>query len=165
MKAGILGLLVVVVAFGCVDPYEIKTTTSTNMLVVEGVLSNQLKRHQILLSRTTSLTDRELHRERNATVWISDEKDQEIQLTEAQPGVYETPELSAAAGKAYVLHIKTSDGSEYRSLKVAFNDGVEMGNVYAKYIDNPNGAGKGIQVYVDTEDPSNQKRFYRWNYI
>jgi hypothetical protein len=155
----------ILILLSCVEPFEIKDTGNTQMLVVEAVLSNQLKKHQVFLSRTTALNDRNYLRERGATVSISASDGTSISLTESGPGVYETVEFSAQAEKKYLLHIKTADGKEYSSSEVPFKDGADIGEVYGKYVDNPNGGGKGIQIYTDTEDPSGNTRYYRWNYI
>jgi hypothetical protein len=161
----IYGLILVLLAVACVEPFNIKTTAPTNMLVVEGVLSNQMKRHQILLSRAIPLGERRTANEPGALVTISDEHNNVIQLSEESPGVYETPEFAAQSGSKYTLHIKTTDGRTYASEEVPFKDGVDIGQVYAKYVYDPDQAVKGIQIYVDTQDPANQTRFYRWNYI
>jgi hypothetical protein len=74
MKATKLYALVsVVIASACVEPFTIKTTAPTNMLVVEGILSSQLKKHQIFLSRAGQLNYKTLLPERGALVTISDQ--------------------------------------------------------------------------------------------
>jgi hypothetical protein len=72
--------------------------------------------------------------------------------------------VSAEVGHTYTLHITTSDGSKYSSNPVPYTDGPDIEALYARYVDNPNGSGKGIQVYLDSE-PSAEQHFYRWNYI
>jgi hypothetical protein len=148
----------------CVEPFNIKETAPTNMLVVEGVFSSQMKRHQIFLSRATQLGDKNVVREQGATVTISDQEGNVFSLSEENPGVYETAELSANAGNKYTLHITTAAGDAYASREVPFKDGADIGSVYPKYVFNPDQDVKGIQIYVDTQDPTNQTRFYRWNY-
>jgi hypothetical protein len=159
------GLIFFLFVFACIEPFEIRNVSSGNMLVVEGVISSQVKRHQIVLSRSTSLNDRRLVRETGATVSVVDNQGNSISLTEEKAGVYETPEFAAQLGKTYTLDIRTSNGNEYRSKEVPFKDGPEIGNVYGKYVQNAEDDGNGIQIYVDTEDPANNTRFYRWNYI
>jgi hypothetical protein len=155
---------VIVLLTGCIERFEIVGAPSKPMLVVEGVLSNELKRHQIILSRTTNVTNRRVAHESGALVRITNKDQEEILLTEKKPGVYETPLFAAEAEQEYTLHIRTSNGREYSSGAVPFTDGPDIGNVYPKYISHPQGAGKGVQVYVDTEDESNQGHYYRWHY-
>jgi hypothetical protein len=164
--ARIYGVMLVLITVACVDPFSIKNISSSNRLVVEGVFSNLLKKHQIFLSRETStLADNKLIAEKGATVTISDQFGNVVSLNEAAPGTYETPEISAQPGNVYILHIKTGNGDEYSSAEVPFQDGIDLDSVYARYVFNPNENVKGIQVYVDTHDPDNKHGFYRWNYI
>jgi hypothetical protein len=165
MRVRISATILFLLMLACVEPYEIKTNGSTRLLVIEGVLSDQLKRHQIFLSRATAVGDRKLVREGGATVTISDQMGNTIVLEEPTPGIYETPEFAAEVGMSYTLHITTADGSEYSSNEVPFKNGASLTDVYAKYVDNPHGEGKGMQIYVDTEDPTGQSGYYRWNYV
>lgn len=153
------------VAAACVDPYHIEKTTNPKTLVVEAVFSDQLKNHQVLLSRATSLDNRTLKPEQGATVSISDQLGNRIDLTEVRPGVYETPQVAAEPGNTYTLRIETEDGGRYSSDAEPFKSGTDIGNLYVKYINNPDGEGKGLQVFLDAEDASRQTNFYRWNYI
>jgi hypothetical protein len=158
-------LIFVLIMVSCVEPFSIKNTLSNTHLVVEGMFSNLQKRHQILLSRETALGDNKRVPEKGATVTISDQLGNVILLNEAAPGIYETSDLSAQPDHKYVLHIKTTAGSEYSSATVPFQDGVDLDSVYAKYVYDAREEVKGIQVYVNTHDPANQHRYYRWNYI
>jgi hypothetical protein len=154
-----------VLGVSCVEPFNIKNSTPANNLVIEGVLSNIYRKQQIFLSRTTTLTDKTLRKERGANIVITDDEGNVVSLTEASPGIYETPDFAAHAGGSYTLHIKTSDGREYASANVPFKDGSDLGAVYPKYEFNSDQGVKGIQLYLDAEDPNNNTRFYRWNYI
>jgi hypothetical protein len=166
MKATKLyALISVVIAGACVEPFSIKTTAPTNMLVVEGVLSSQVKKHQVSLSRAGQLNNKTLLPERGAVVTISDQEGNTVPLIEEDPGKYETREFSAQVNNKYTLHIQTADGRKYSSREVLFENGPDIGQVYAKYVYDQALNVKGIQVYADTEDPANQAHFYRWNYI
>jgi hypothetical protein len=158
-------LILLVLVISCVDPFEIKNNGSSGMLVVEGVISDQNKNHQVLLSRASPLDRRKVIPEEGATVTISNDKGEIVSLSEVSPGTYQTPAYSAAPGNSYTLNIKTADGRAYASHAVPFTDGPEIGDVYAKYINNGIEDEKGIQVFVDTEDPTGKAHYYRWNYV
>ena len=147
------------------ETFDIPDSSSSQMLVVEGVLSSQLKRHQIYLSRSTALNENRVVYEPGAIVTITDHEGEVLQLTEVSDGVYETPEYAAEPGRTYKLYIKTENGSEYESASVPFTDGPDIANVYAAYGKNPRGNDKGVQVYLDTESPGSPGHYYRWNYI
>jgi hypothetical protein len=165
MRIKNINLFILLLLVACVDPYPIEDSIAPDMLVVEGVLSSQLKKHQIFLSRATALNSKQTLPEQWASVTIKDDNGSTISLTESAPGIYETPEFAASAGRSYTLHINTYTGKKYSSKEVPFTDGPGIGDVYAKYIDNPNGPGKGIQVYVDSETNTTGSYYYRWNYI
>ena len=150
---------------GCVEPYKIGDTVPPSMLVVEGYVSNQLKKHQILLSRATALGNNSVSKESGAIVTISRVDGETLLLTEDSVGVYVTPVFAAQDGGTYTIHIITSDGHEYSSAAVPYQDGPDITDVHATYQPNPHGDGKGIQVSVDTQDPANRGHYYRWNYI
>jgi hypothetical protein len=158
-------LFILLTVAACIDPYDISDNGLGAQLVVEGVLSNQFKRHKILLSRSTPLTARTIVPEEGADVTITDQNDNTITLSEETPGVYETPEFSAAPGNSYTLRIETEDGRKYASASVPFQDGPDMTNVYGKFIKTGDRDTQGIQIYVDTEDPQNKAQYYRWNYV
>jgi hypothetical protein len=149
---------------GCVEPYDIGETMPPNMLVVEGYFSSQMKKHHIFLSRATSVGLNSVLREPGAIVTISSDDGETIFLSEQSPGIYTTDVIAAEPERIYTLHIKTSDGREYASAAVPFEDGPDIGDVRASYGQNPRGDGKGVQVSVDTQDPGNRGHYYRWNY-
>lgn len=163
--ARICALMILVVAVACVEAFDVKDNSTVDMLVVEGLVTNELKRHQVYLSRATRVGDRKIVRESGATVTLSDNSGTVIPLSEESPGVYETAEFAAQAGNSYKLNIKTENGKEYVSSEVPFKDGGDIGNVYGEYVKSARGNEKGIQIYVDTEDTENKTRFYRWNFI
>lgn len=163
--ARICAIIILVVAVACVEAFDVKDGSAVDMLVVEGLVTNQLKRHQVLLSRATRVGDKNIVRETGATVSLSDGSGNVIPLSEESPGVYETAEFAAQAGNSYRLHIRTNNGKEYASSVVPFKDGGDIGNVYGKYVKSALGDEKGIQIYVDTEDTEKKTLFYRWNFI
>lgn len=157
-------LLFLLMAAACVDPFEIKGLKSEEALVVEGVFSDRMQNHRITLSRTTSLDEKYFKAERDAAVTITDQNGDVITLSEAKPGVYETPVTAAVVGKTYTLKITTANGKRYSSTDVDFKNGPEIGAVNATYVERNTGE-KGIELSVDTEDPTGQTRFYRWNFF
>src|SRR5436190_5694630 len=114
----VLGLLLT--GLSCVEPQALEDTTPPATLVVEGVFSDQLKQHQILLSRATSIASKKVVSEHGATVTISDETGTIISLSEDEekPGRYLTPEMSANPERTYTLHITTTNGRRYESAAI-----------------------------------------------
>jgi hypothetical protein len=149
---------------GCVEPFEIKNVAFANTLVIEGLLSTQLKHHRIYVSRSSAIDDRKFIPEPQAEVWIESKEGELISLSESDPGVYETPVLAGEAGHAYTLFVTTMDGRKYASREVILQNGPEISSVTANYLTGTDQAD-GIRIAVNTEDPSGDTRYYRWNYI
>jgi hypothetical protein len=155
--------LCLLTAIACVDVYEIGTLKSEEALVVDGVFSDIFKRHQIFISRTTSFNQKYFKAEEGAEVTITDQDENVTTLSETKPGIYETPETAAVNGATYTLKIKTAAGKRYTSTEVLFKSGPDIDAVNSRYVETSN--GKGVEISVNTEDPTGQTRFYRWNFI
>lgn len=145
---------------GCKKPYEPRVlSTITNFLVVDGniaVGNDQVTK--IVLSRTTRLSDSiRFNPENNATVFIEQEQGGMIQLLNRGNGIYESPVLSLQTGANYRLRI-LSGNKEYVSEFVNARVSPAIDSVTWRQ-DND------VFIYVHTHDPSNQTRYYRWDYV
>jgi Domain of unknown function (DUF4249) len=148
----------------CVEPFPLTSIDYNELLVVEGFITDESKQHKVVISRTSKLNELVFIPEQGATVNIQVNNGFVIPLTETSPGIYLTPPYTGSIGAVYKLQITTSDNKNYISKEVKLKPTPAIGNVYAKYpIFNTSGE-KGIQIYLDTEDPANQTRFYRWEY-
>ncbi|HRO69173.1 MAG TPA: DUF4249 domain-containing protein [Chitinophagaceae bacterium] len=156
----ILFALAVFIGSGCKKPYEPRVlSTITNFLVVDGniaVGNDQVTR--IVLSRTTRLSDSvTFDPENNATVLIEQEQGGMIQLFNRNNGLYESPVLSLQPGANYRLRVLTAN-KEYFSEFVSARVSPPIDSVTWRQ-DND------VFIYVNTHDPSNQTRYYRWEYV
>lgn len=150
-------LLILLFGGGCKEAYEPEVEfTATNLLVVEGFL-NGSGTTTIRLSRTRDNESSGNVAERNASVSIWNDAGQEYRLTESGTGVYTTDAAFPVSGK-YLLRIRTSDGKEYASTEVSLLQTPEIDVVSWKRL------STGVQIYVDTHDPQNNTRYYRWEY-
>jgi len=100
--------LVLLMATGCEDeqiPWE--TEDAPSQLVVEGLLTNEFKKHRIILSRTADyFSNEKTPRVSGARVSVSTGRDT-IPFTEHddQPGVYVSPKTAGQVGQTYTLDI------------------------------------------------------------
>lgn len=150
-------LVLMLLSGGCKEAYEPEVSFSaTNLLVVEGFL-NGSGTTSIKLSRTQGNDSKGNLAERNAAVSIWGNGNREYPLVESYPGVYMTSASFSVSGK-YLLRIRTSDGKEYASGEVTLLNTPDIDEVSWKRV------ATGIQTYVNTHDPNNSTRFYRWEY-
>lgn len=139
------------------DPPVVSTDHS--FLVVEGVLNAGAGETNIQLTRTFKLDDTaRLRPELNAEVTVEGNGSFMQPLFSLGNGTYHSPNLGLTIGNEYRLRIKTADGKEYVSEYVVAKAAPEIESIgWTRTAD-------GVTVYVNSEDPTNSTRYYRWDY-
>src|SRR6185312_5801643 len=146
----------------CKVPYEPTLKTSdTNSLVVEGNIDGASP-FIIKLSRSRMLTNGDTAArkpESGAKVIVEDDHQNSYPLYETGMGNYSSlSTLSLNAAYQYRLHIFTSGNEEYLSDLVPFKSSPAIDSIGWNIKDG------GVQGYVNTHDPNNSTRYYRWEY-
>ncbi len=151
----VLLFLITVALASCKEAYIPPVDDAkVSYLVVEGMLNNG-GLTTIHLSRTRPLNEDLEKAELKAAVSIQDDGNQSYTLTEQGFGNY-TIQLSLDKAKKYRLRIKTSNGKEYLSDFVAVLSSPPVDKVYWEKTD------KGLDIFIDSHDPANNTRYYRW---
>lgn len=161
-------LLIIIVATGsCITPYATKLDNFRSLLVVDALLTDENVSDYVVLTRTKNNADDETGKETGAVVVITDDNSNSASLNEVSEGVYKTDSLTfrGETGRTYTLHIKTSDGEEYKSDPCLLSPVQDIDNVYfgrdSRVVDTE--THDGLSVYIDAEKASDC-RFYRWTY-
>ena len=148
------GLLLVV---SCKEAYEPQIDEpQSNYLVVEGMLNNG-GQTSIKLSRTRPVDDGIEKPELNAAVSIESDINDIYPLAEKDRGEY-TIQLNLNSAAKYRLRIKTALGREYLSDFIPVKSTPPIDEVTWKK------NAEGILISVNTHDPQNATRYYRWGY-
>lgn len=158
-------LLTLLLLTGCLEPYTPPVdATELNYLVVDGYL-DAAGSASVKLSRTlpiTSVGSAQSHtpapKERNASVSIEDSQGKTYTLPETAPGYYSGP-VPVSDQENYRLHIVTETGEEFLSAFVEVTTAPAIDSVYWTP------EGDGIKVFVDTHDPDNNSRYYKWEIV
>lgn len=156
-----VGWLMIVLVGGCVDPYRPPEVASPDSyLVVNGFFDSAPgKTTTIQLSRTQNLTDSKAPTaETRAKVTIESAHNASYALTEASGGMYTLSGIMPLSSETYRLHIKTAKGLDYYSDYVPVVTTPPIDSV-GWYVEN-----EGVQVHVNTHDPNNSTRYYRWEF-
>lgn len=97
----------------CEEPFEWQLTGTSDLLVVEGVITNENRQHEVRLSRTYGEQNMQAPAVSGALVVITDGTDV-FMLSESvdEPGLYQTDSMRAVFGKLYTLVIETN-GKQY----------------------------------------------------
>lgn len=149
-----------IIITGCKKLYTPNITASNvSYLVVEGVINAGQDSTIIKLSRTVNISDQvKTTPESGARVTVESDQNNSYTLNEIGNGKYASPALSLNAAYKYHLHIKTTAGKEYLSDFEAVKPNPPIDSVGFTVQNN------GIQLYVNTHDPANSTRYYRWEY-
>ena len=154
----ILPLIFCVLA--CRKPYDPPASSSPgSVLVVEGTI-NTSGITSIVLSKTVSLTSADVSNPvTGATLSIQSSQGASYPLeAQVQAGLYQSANLTLDNSQQYRISIATPDGRQYLSDFAGVVNDPPIDSVGYKV------TGDGIQVYVNTHDPTNTTKYFRWSY-
>jgi Domain of unknown function (DUF4249) len=163
-------IFVLLVVYRCIEPFSPNLGVSKPLLVVEGLITNENGSNVVKLSYSFQKEDSIVYKVSDATVFLSDNSGNNIQLTENGEGVYKTDSINfkGEIGKTYQLHIKTSDGKVYLSNPCTMFPVPDIDSIYfskdKQLVNNQTVVKEGISIYVDSKPGSSDKYFLRWGY-
>jgi len=145
---------------GCVEPFELpETAPDDSLLVVDGHINVELKQAVVKLTRTQNLNEAGAPPlETGAQVSVETEQGENLPLIVQPDGRFLASGIAVAYGKKYRLRIKTRNGKEYLSAFVSAQRTPAIDSVTW------NVEREGVQIKVNTHDPNNSTRYYRWEY-
>jgi hypothetical protein len=151
--------LLLLTAASCRKPYNPPAINPpTSYLVVEGVI-NTAGSTIIKLSRTVNLASANTTNPVDgATLTIVSSQNVPYSLNEIAPGIYQTAALSLDNSQLYHLNILTSDNQQYQSDPESVQTNPPIDSIGFSVTAN------SMQVYVNNHDPTNNTKYYRWDY-
>lgn len=143
----------------CRESYQLPDTQrNINILVVEGHLDNGGEQTIIRISRAVNIEDSALVKpETGAQVSVSNGSGPGFTFTEQAPGIYVFNRLTLTGGD-YRLRITARDGKQYASEMLPVKDAPEIDSLSWRRTED------GVKILVNTHDPANKSRYYRWEY-
>ncbi|GET34372.1 hypothetical protein PbJCM13498_32350 [Prolixibacter bellariivorans] len=165
---GVVAIFMVMGLHCCVEPFTPEIKKYSDLLVVDGTLTDELGSQTITVSRTSNYNDAKYKPENGCTVTVLDDQGNIYAYTGKGNGKYEAEfyQGDLQYGRAYMLRIIANNGvvfeSDYQTLKAA----PAIDSVTAVFepkitVENPEGF-KGYQFFVNTSDLSGNTRYYRW---
>lgn len=156
----------------CVVPYIPDPPENDQLLVVEGLISDQNEINTIKISKSRPLwIGQGPVFLTGCEVWITDDLGNLDNLKETTIGTYITDSstFKGIVGRKYTLHIKTNpaNGSlNYESFPMELKPVPSIDSLYyeKKVFATNYLPVEGCQIYLDTHDPLNNSHFYRWAY-
>ena len=150
--------------FSCTEEFIPETITFEDLLVVEATITDEFKFQEIKLSRTFSFEE-QVTFESLADLSIIDDTQNIYSFNETEPGKYISSIMfNIEPNKSYTLQITDRNNKSYISSPVKLpNSTSQITDV--SYIMNTNFDGEeGIDIVVDSFDPSGEAKFYRYEY-
>jgi hypothetical protein len=155
----------------CVRQFEPEFTEYEDILVVDGVITNEPMPHTIYLSRSYPLDKNNPLPETGAIVTLHDANGTAWYLKELTGGRYvtDTHEFQACIGEKYRLHILTAQGEAFESEFVEVLSVPEIDSVtweYQERVSAEDGSvTQGVEFFIDTRDSLGKTRYYRWEFF
>jgi hypothetical protein len=170
----ILLLSILLLFNSCIVEFIPQTNEDKEILVVEGLITDRPGPNTIKLSKSLPLGGKSaakpLH---GCSITISDDHFNYYSFRETVAGTYVTDPaiFHGIIGRLYTLHIRTNTSNNnlnYESFPMEMKPVPAIDSIYyekmtLKEIDGIS-AQEGCQVYLNTHDPTNQTKFYRWEY-
>lgn len=172
------GYLICVLAFllaaSCITKFVPETGETQELLVVEGLVTDQHEINTVKLSKTQSLTSKVKGIPyKGCTVQLLDDLGNVYSLIEQPAGTYITDisRFNGVVGRKYKLKIATNNPKTsnytYESnfvemlpappIDTLYYEKIEIEEIYRPL-------KEGCQVFIDSHDPDNKCKFYRWDF-
>lgn len=157
-------ILLLAAGLGCRKPFTPPAILSANRyLVVDGYINtNPNDVTEIILSRSHNLNDTSSFiPELNATLLLVGSNGSQYQLIDSNAdGHYKSGVLTLDPSQQYGIQVTTSDSHTYASDLVPAIATPTIDSLHWRRSDD----GSGVVVEVNTHDPNNNTRYYRWDY-
>ena len=161
---------------GCITKFIPETDETQELIVVEGLVTDQEGVNTIKLSKSQPLGKRAVALPlKGCTVFINDDKGNNNQLHETVSGTYTTVEgqFRGQVGRKYTLIIHTNNATKnhftYQSFPMEMKPVPPIDSVYYERIllSEPKSLvskQEACQIYLNTHDPQGRCKFFRWDY-
>lgn len=157
----------------CTDKFDPKLNPNTDLLVVDGIITDLPETQVIRLSRSRSNRDSTVSTPlTKATVEVLI-NGQVMSLREnaKEPGSYQLPDgFRGRVGDRYQLRFTTAPGTRYESTTEQMTPVPAIQKIYDQF--NPRGIENVTKdgyipsndIYVDFQDPAGERNFYLWRW-
>ncbi len=185
LQLRIVGLLFLILTVSCVDVLDIEEITDSSgngLLVVEAILTDEIKNQVVYLSRSDIRTDLErdttfipfltpglrprdtVNVENGAKVKLLADNGNEFSFSETGNGLYSSDDVfGLQLDTEYRLEIVLENGDEYISETSQVEGRANLDNIYAERAISENGVD-GVAIYVDSTPREGTAENYRFNY-
>lgn len=169
-KGFVILVIPLLVISACRDEFMPDVEKYDNLLVVDGMITNEPSPYTIKLSRTSNVNKPDYNPLQGCNVELHQESGPAEVLKEEEPGVYKTDSggIRGQVGKSYKLEINTPDGEHYESDFITMQppeaiDTVEAELQFRESNKYPRPLG-GYQFYLSTELVEEEDANFLWKF-
>lgn len=168
MRLLILSMLIIV-STGCTKPFDVESFSFNKVIVVDGLITDELSYNQVHLSYTYPIGQKGNSPLSGAEVWVESEDGSMLDFEELTPGTYQSvSQFAAETGKYYQLFFTTNEGLTYQSDKSTAIKSPPIDSIYNKYVqialEDSESNDAGIQFFIDTHDDSGTAKYFRYEW-
>lgn len=163
-------VLIILLAWGCVQSFEFQAQEYERLLVVDGLLTDELLRHQVTLAYTRPVDQDSLIPATGAQVVLESDRGLRFPYQESDPGIYfSETEISGEPGVTYTLRITTAENEEYVSRPSTLQAAPPVDDITVRYAELPSEILErnepGMQFFLDADPGTNGGgEFFRFDW-
>jgi hypothetical protein len=169
-------LAIILSAEGCITKFMPEIDESRELLVVEGMITDQSETNRIRLTKSLPLGKKILAKPvPGCIVSITDDLDKYWLLKDAGNGYYNTDSLKfrGIIGRKYTLKVnsngKLPNNYSYESVEMELIPVPQIDDLFYEKVlieaaNEERVAKEGCQIYVDTHDDEKVCNYYRWDF-
>ncbi len=152
----------------CIEPFEPDIEGFDEILVVDGLISNEDQKARVIISRSFAYDENRTNPESDAVVFVENEAGNQFFLEELKDGeyVYAKSDFQPRAGEFYRLTILTDDGNNYRSefVEMLSVPGIDSINFIDRRGDEDESlmGREGVEIFLNSTGSEEDTRYYRW---
>lgn len=158
--------LVLIASFftSCTEEFYPETTNYQELLVVDGLVTNDTGAYVVTLRRSMPLGVNKPKMESGAIVEIESSDGTLVNLTEVSNGTYSTQgtDFRGQIGQSYRLHIVTNNGKEYFSHYESLAAPTDIDQLNWDF-ETDTEEGTGVRIFVSSH-LTDSLQFLRWEY-
>lgn len=158
-------MLIAFFVLSCTEPFNIKSIDFEDALIIEAIITDEVKHQEIKLSRTFSLEEFTPSKESNAQVFITDDAQNTFEFEETITGTYTSKTaFGATSNNNYTLTVITSNDKTYKSHPTQAPNTVPIYNLYASKEVSKDTGNENVSIFVDGFTASENSKYFRYEY-
>jgi hypothetical protein len=176
MRAAISLLYLLMIVNGCVEPFNLKSSSYLKRLIVDGEITDQPGPYKVKLSYSKNVldTETEISPAVGSSVWIEDSEGVEELLTglNGEEGTYITKDIQGVVGKSYRVKIITQSGGKYESTWERIEPAGQIEDFYYEFNEDlitPDAGKKydyvdGFKFFINASSNTESNGLLRWRW-